>query len=115
MARHRAGYSGELLSEKLTVKLTESEKDEAAKRAAGAGIPLSTYARMRLTGGQVPKAVIGRDPSVLRELTNEIVRVGNNLNQLTKIAHQNGRIEQERALVAVCDKIVGALSRVIEL
>ena len=52
MARHRAGYSGELLSEKLTVKMTESEKEEAAKKASSAGIPLSTYARMRLTGGQ---------------------------------------------------------------
>ena len=34
MARHRAGYSGELLSEKLTVKMTESEKEEAAKKAS---------------------------------------------------------------------------------
>ncbi len=115
MARHRAGYSGELLSEKLTVKLTESEKEEAAKKASSAGIPLSTYARMRLTGGQVPKAIIGRDQRALRELANEIARVGNNLNQLAKIANQTGRIEQGKALDAVRDKVADALSRVIEL
>ncbi len=115
MARHRAGYLGELLSEKLTVKLTESEKEEAAKKASSAGIPLSTYARMRLTGGQVPKAIIGRDPCALRELANEIARVGNNLNQLAKIANQTGRIEQGKALDAVRDKVADALSRMIEL
>ena len=115
MARRKAEYSGELLSKKLTLKLTESERTEVAARAASAGVPLSTYARLRLTNGQVPKAVMGRDPRALRTLANEIARVGNNLNQLAKIANQTGRLEHERELQQVRNLIADALARVIDL
>jgi Bacterial mobilisation protein (MobC) len=115
MARHRAGYSGELLSKALTVKLTQTERHEAERRAASAGLALSTYARLKLTGGHAPAAILGRDPRAIRQLANEIARVGNNLNQLAKVANQTGRLDHERALREVRDRIADALARVIEL
>ncbi len=97
------------------MKLTETERQEAARRAQSAGLPLSTYARVKLTGGHAPAPVVGRDPRAIRELANEIARVGNNLNQLAKVANQTGRLDHERALREVRDRIADALARVIEL
>lgn len=115
MARRKAGDTGELLSKTLTLKLSATDRAEAERRAASAGLPLSTYVRLKLSGGHAPPAVIGRDPGVLRHLANEISRVGNNLNQLTKTANQTGRLDQERALREVCERVVEALTKVIEL
>jgi hypothetical protein len=53
-----------------------------------------------------------RDPRAIRALRVEIRRVGNNLNQLTKLAHEKRAVPQERALAEVAERIIAALDKV---
>jgi hypothetical protein len=115
MARHRTGYSGELLSKTLTIKLTPKERTDLSRLATSSGLPVSAYARLKITGGHAPKPVMGRDPRVIRALAAQLAHLGNNLNQLARIANENGHIRHERALEAVRDQIAAALERIIEL
>ena len=68
MARHRTGYSGELLSKTLTIKLTPKDRTELSRQAASSGLSVSAYVRAKITGGQALKAVPGRDPRAMRAL-----------------------------------------------
>ena len=111
MARHRRGYSGEHVSALLSVKLTPSQRAALDARAAASGLPVSMLARTLLTGGRLPKA--GADPATLRALMAEINRLGNNINQMARIANQTGRIRSERALEAVTAEIIETLRKVV--
>jgi hypothetical protein len=115
MARHRAGYSGERLTAALSLKMTPSERAELERRAALSGLHVSDYARRRVLGGAAPKPMPGRDPRAVRKLAAEIAAVGNNLNQLARVANTTGKIRAERALEALMDQIADAMARVIEL
>ena len=111
MARHRRGYTGEHVSELLGVKLTPSQMAQLRDRASASGLPVSMLARTRLTGGRLPKP--GADPVTLRAVMAEINRLGNNVNQLARIANQTGRIRSEAALEAVTVQIIDTLRKVV--
>ena len=111
MARHRRGYTGEHVSELLGVKLTPSQMAQLRDRAAASGLPVSMLARTLLTGGRLPKP--GADPATLRAVMAEINRLGNNVNQLARIANQTGRIRSEAALEAVTVEIIDTLRKVV--
>jgi hypothetical protein len=63
-------------------KLTASQYFDLDARAKAAGVPIGAYLR-RLILGQPPTA---RWP-LARKAIVELARVGNNLNQLVKLAH----------------------------
>ena len=111
MSRHRRGYTGERFTELLGVKLTPSQSAALAGRAAASGLPVSALARSLLTGGRLPKP--GADPAALRALMAEINRLGNNINQMARVANQTGRIRSEAALEAVTAQIIETLRKVV--
>ena len=111
MARHRRGYTGERYSELLCVKLTPSQRAELARQAEASGVPVSYLARVVLTGTRLPR--IGANAQTLRSLTAQIAHIGNNINQLARIANQTGEIRSAVALEAVTAQIIDTLKKVV--
>lgn len=69
----------------IRTTVTEEQAKVLKERCAEAGIPVSEYVRRALLKEQVIVILEGKE--ILRQLTG----IGNNLNQLTMLAHQ-GRI-----------------------
>lgn len=65
------------------LRLSPSERLELENKAAGAGLKLSQY--LRQTG--LRRKMRPRVPEINRETYLELGRIGNNLNQLTKVCH----------------------------
>ena len=92
-------------------------------RRAGADVPSDSGAE---ASAAEPGARIVLNDSVVRELSQQLVRVGSNLNQVTRLAHIEARssgldaaavgrvvavIDQTRATIAELDSRLEAMSR----
>jgi hypothetical protein len=83
--RKAAAKVTEDYSEKITIRVTRSEKQELLDRCQG--IKLSTYIRAGLLNYPVPRPrqVV---PPVTRQMYIELNRIGHNLNQQTRSIHE---------------------------
>jgi hypothetical protein len=72
-------------SEALGLRLTPAERIRVEQEAAGAGLSASEYARDKLLNGRV---VIRQNRTLDHAAFDELRRIGVNLNQLTRLAHQ---------------------------
>lgn len=98
-------------SEMLYVRLTPEEKKQIEEKMTQLGIlNMSAYIRKMTLDGYC----IRLDLSVIREMTNQISRIGNNLNQVAKRANETGSIYQDdiRDLQKKFDEII-ALEKAI--
>ncbi|HLX09155.1 MAG TPA: plasmid mobilization relaxosome protein MobC [Thermoanaerobaculia bacterium] len=85
-----AAAEAEPLSRVVAAKLTASQYFDLDVRAKAAGFTIGAYLR-RLIQGQPPT---GRWP-LARKAIVELSRVGNNLNQLVKLAHEGKPLPAE--------------------
>ncbi|HVT59506.1 MAG TPA: plasmid mobilization relaxosome protein MobC [Thermoanaerobaculia bacterium] len=69
----------------LMLRLTSSEHDVLRRRAALARLPTAVYVREAALRRRSPPRVV---PLVNIRMVGQLGRLGNNLNQLTKLAHQ---------------------------
>ncbi|WP_425296021.1 plasmid mobilization protein [Nocardia cyriacigeorgica] len=91
----------------VKVKLTDAEQSELKSRAEQAGVSVPRLlVESTLESGQVEA---GRAHAALQllELDNQIRRIGANVNQLTRYAHQNreiaeGTVDALHAVVRAC-------------
>ena len=74
------------------IRFTEKEYERLCKHAKKAGLPKTTYIR-HMINGVWPKE---RPPAVYWPLLSELHHIGNNLNQLTYMAHRLGGIHVKR-------------------
>jgi hypothetical protein len=115
VARYNDAYAGEHRTCAIGVKFTPAERKQleaaAAKRAEG----LSEYIR-RCCFGQSAPAVggVSRNPDS-RALAHELSRLGNNLNQLARIANTYKAMPHLYELKMVTGLIKAAIKRVLEL
>ena len=117
MARYSRDYTGERRTEKVTVQLTPSEREALLKAAAKAGASLSQHAReLCLRRSAAAQIVAGtrRSPEA-KALMNELTAIGNNVNQLTRIANTTKSMTQEKELKATTQLLKAALSHVLTL
>jgi hypothetical protein len=118
MGRYAPSYSGEHRTSALHVQLTPAERAEFEAAAASAGVgSLSAYARcifFRRPFDTGPVAGTRGNPDANR-LAGELNAIGNNLNQLTHLAHITGAIAAEDDLRATTSLLKAALARVITL
>ena len=118
MARYEPSYLGERRTSALHVQLTPAERAEFEAAAASAGVAsLSAFARFlffRRPGEVRPAAATRRNPDATR-LARELNAIGNNLNQLTHLAHRTGALAAEDELRATICLLKAALARVIAL
>jgi hypothetical protein len=117
MARYRAHDASERRTAKLTVQLAPTERQQLEADAARAGKALSDYVRQLCLrrGGKTPVvAGIRRNPEA-KALADELRAIGNNLNQLARVANQTGELKREGELSLAIDRLVATMDRVIRL
>ena len=117
MARHRKTYTGERRTVHLGVQLTPTERAELDAAAAAAGAGLSQYVReLCLRRTATPSTVAGarRNPEAKR-LMNELNWIGNNLNQLARVANTNRAAPQLDELKRTIEILKATLAHVLSL
>jgi hypothetical protein len=118
MGRYASSYFGDRRTSALHVQLTPGERAELEAAAASAGVgSLSAFARclfFRRPGEAHPVAATRGNPDANR-LAGELKAIGNNLNQLTHLAHRTGAVAAEDDLRATTTLLKAALARAITL
>jgi len=100
----------------LTVRFTPNEYARLKAMAHAAEIELSAYVRSMLVDAEVPRRARGKSPNIaaLGKTLVALNRIGNNLNQIARVAHRIGDVtvydqaNSDRALVAAAAQAVVA-------
>jgi hypothetical protein len=91
-------------SETLAIRLTPAERIRVEHAALAARLNASEYARAQVLGGRV---VVRQYRTLDHAVFDELRRIGVNLNQLTRLAHQRQRLPAGLAEVfATLDRIL---------
>jgi hypothetical protein len=117
MARHRKSYTGERRTVHLGVQLTPTERAELEAAASEAGTGLSQYVRELCLRRTPEAATVGgarRNPEAKR-LMYELSAIGNNLNQLARIANTTRCAPQEQELKAAIAFLKATMAHVLAL
>jgi hypothetical protein len=115
MARPRKANQAEKRTAFLGFQVTPSERAEILRRAAETQRSPSDFCRIVLLSDRKAPAPLARDRREITELCVAISRVGNNQNQMTKLAHQLHALPQEAEYRRLADLIVAALEKVLAL
>jgi hypothetical protein len=117
MARYRATDASERRTAKLTVQLAPTERQRLDAAAAREGKALSEYVRQLCLrrGGRTPVVAGTRRNPEAKALADELRAIGNNINQLARVANQSGDLRREGELSMVIDRLVVTMRRVIRL
>jgi hypothetical protein len=117
MARHRKTYTGERRTVHLGVQLTPTERAELEFAAAQAGARLSQYVRELCLRRSADATTVGgarRNPEAKR-LMFELSAIGNNLNQLARVANTTRTAPQEAELRAAIEVLKATMAHVLAL
>jgi hypothetical protein len=115
VARYDRGYAGEYRTRSIGIKLTPSERAELVSAAKARGAGLSEYVRdlcLRRSAAAVARAA--RNPDA-KALSVELNRLGNNLNQLARIANTKRTMPHFYELRMLTGMVKAALQRVLDL
>jgi len=96
-------------STRLAVRLSPAERLHIEQAAHDAGLSASGYIRARLLQGRL---ALTQRRSLDHAAFDQIRRIGVNLNQLTRLAHQNGKMPA--GLSRVCKAVEDILIREVE-
>lgn len=77
---------------RLELRLNETQMARLQSLASKSGLSMSAYVR-QLIDGVLPQE---RPPLDFYKMLTELRYIGNNMNQLTRIAHATGRIDREK-------------------
>lgn len=86
------------------MRFAPEEWDKIRVRAAEVRLPPSTYVRHTALGYRLSGRINAR-------AIYELGRIGNNLNQLTRVANATGRFAQAKRLETVLNEITEAIRR----
>jgi hypothetical protein len=96
-------------TEVVSVRMSPVERRAVAERADLCGQCLSTYMRKVALGG-IPRA---RPRRIEQKTVYQLGRIGNNLNQLTRVANATGAIDCSQRLEAVLNELTEAIRRLV--
>ena len=117
MARYRASDSSERRTASLRAWVTPAEHKEVETAAALEGAALSEYVReccLRRRGSAPVVAGTRRNPDA-KALAMELQAIGNNVNQLARVANQTGEIRRAEQLDETLSDVKAAIAKVIAL
>jgi hypothetical protein len=118
MARYEQTYSGERRTAALHVQLTPAERAHIEGAAFEAGSSsISQFAReylLRRMADAPRVATVRRNPEA-RRLAFELSAIGNNLNQLARLANATGIMVSHYELRAVIEVLKAAMAHVLSL
>ena len=75
----------------VTIRLTDAEKAHLQTQADRAGLGVEPFVRSLIMGVEIRP----RPPDELPELIRQISAIGNNVNQITRIANSAKHVRQE--------------------
>ena len=73
----------------VTVRFTEEEYRQLKSKCDAAGMKMEPFLRVLVSGCTLRE----RPPESYKALASQVAAIGNNLNQLTRLAHSTGKIE----------------------
>jgi hypothetical protein len=117
MARYAKSDTAERRTAQLRLQLTPAERAQLENGATEAGIHLSQYVRelcLRRSADAPVVAGTKRNPDA-RTLAHQLTAIGNNLNQLARIANSTKAVSQLQELQRTMAVLKAALARVIAL
>jgi len=94
-------------TEVISVRMSPEERRAAAERADLCGQCLSTYMR-KVALGSIPRA---RPRRIEQKAVYQLGRIGNNLNQLTRVANRTGQVDTTHRLGQVLAEIIEAIRK----
>ncbi len=94
-------------TEIVSVRMSPDELQNVAQRAHDCGKCLSTYMRI-VALGSIPRA---RPRRIEQEAVYQLGKIGNNLNQLAKVANSTGRLGDARLLQAGLEELLQAVRK----
>ena len=92
-------------TEIVSVRMSPDELRDVSRRAHDCGKCLSTFMRT-VALGSIPRA---RPRRIEQEAVYQLGRIGNNLNQLTRVANSTGRVAEAHRLQEVLDELLDAV------
>jgi len=116
MARYDRSYAGERRTDGLRLQLTPSERAELEEAAAEQGAPnLSTFARELLFRRSAAVVAATRRNPQAKALLAEFNAIGNNVNQLTRLANTTGDMPALSELHAIRGVLEAAVRYALDL
>lgn len=117
MSRYGQTYDGERRTSGLRVQLTPSEHAAIEAAAENTGASTSEFVRKRCldgihAAGRV--AAVRRSPEIVR-LIYELSAIGNNLNQIARIANTRREPPRPDVLDGTANLLKAAITRVLDL
>lgn len=89
------------LTRSINLKLTEDDYALLKEKAEKLGMKATQYAREMALEGRVKSRFTIEELALMRKLSG----MANNLNQITKLAHQRGLYKVTEVLIEIIDKI----------
>ena len=117
MSRYEQTYDGERRTSGLRVQLTPSERAAIEAAAQNTGASTSEFVRKRCLEGihaAGRAALVRRSPDV-RRLIFELNAIGNNLNQIARIANSVREPPRPDVLEGATSLLKAAIARVLDL
>jgi Bacterial mobilisation protein (MobC) len=116
MPRYKRDYDGERRTRRRVVMLTPSEDQQLEKSAAAAGTQFSEHVRELCLRHVDAGTVAGtkRNPEA-RAIARELTAIGNNLNQLARVANTTQALPQLDDLHETTGLLKAVFRRIIEL
>jgi uncharacterized protein (DUF1778 family) len=117
MARYAKSDVSERRTAQLRLQLTPTERAELERAAEAAGTHLSQYVRELCLrrGGEAAVVAGTKRSSDARALAHALTAIGNNLNQLARVANSAKAMPHLHELRLTTGFLKTALTRVIEL
>ena len=101
--------AGQKRTRRKHVLFSPEEWAAVEQRARECGVRANCYIRDTVLG-TVPRT---RPNGATRELVVAVNRIGNNLNQLARVANENGNLPREAEFDAVREELMNVLARVL--
>ena len=115
MARYERSFTGERRTRLVGIKVSPTERAELEAAAKEVGSRLSDYVRDLCLGRQAPVVAATRRNPVAKQLIYELNAIGNNLNQLARLANTHDRLPARADLKEALLSVKKALARVLDL
>ena len=90
----------------VTVRFTEEEYHQLKNKCDAAGMKMEPFLRALVSGCTIRE----RPPDSYKALAAQVAAVGNNLNQLTRLANSTGKIEN--AQLAEASRIMNCAAKI---
>lgn len=76
-------------TEKITFRMTPKEKEQLKKKVAASSLKMEPFIRALIAGKEINE----RPPDGWAEAVRQLSAIGNNINQIARIANTNGIID----------------------